>query len=126
VLRLAETFDALGDREMGEQLVRLAERLAAVPETIRKTSPKLLCFEYDYPELSGLRALQQAKRDHAGLPILMLTEYHSEALAGAGGRGGRDGPSHTSRPRIGLCRGLHQPLGQPREVARLSALRGAQ
>lgn len=43
--------------------------------------PKMLFFEYDYPDLYGLNALQQTKLHHPSLPIVMLTEQHSEALA---------------------------------------------
>lgn len=47
---------------------------------IRKTSPTLLCFEYDSPDKFGLSALQQVKRLFPSIPIMMLTEQHSEAL----------------------------------------------
>jgi YesN/AraC family two-component response regulator len=48
---------------------------------IRKTAPHVLCFDYDYPDIPGLKKLQDTKLDHPSLPILMLTEQHSEALA---------------------------------------------
>lgn len=55
------------------------------PETIsdgvKEFSPVALCFEYDYPDLRGLKALQKAKSNFPRLPILMLTEYHPEVLA---------------------------------------------
>lgn len=53
----------------------------AIAKAIGQTSPQLLCFEFDYPDLPKLKALQQTHRVHPTLPILMLTEHHSEALA---------------------------------------------
>jgi len=48
---------------------------------IRKAPPMLLFFEYDYPDISSLSALRQAKHSFPAIPIIMLTEQHSEALA---------------------------------------------
>ena len=48
---------------------------------MRKTTPTLLCFEYDYPDTSGLSALRQARCLFPLMPIIMVTEQHSEALA---------------------------------------------
>lgn len=50
-------------------------------EAIRNATPRVACFEYDRPELPGLQMLQQTKLRFPSLPILMLTEHHSEALA---------------------------------------------
>jgi YesN/AraC family two-component response regulator len=44
-------------------------------------TPAIICFEYDFPDTHGLEALSQTKRDYSAIPILMLTEYHSESLA---------------------------------------------
>lgn len=52
-----------------------------ITSTIQQVAPHLLCFDYDYPDAGGLKALQQTKIYHPSLPILMLTDYHSEALA---------------------------------------------
>lgn len=48
---------------------------------IRKTTPALLCFEFDYPDTTGLSALRQASCSFPSIPIIMVTEQHSEALA---------------------------------------------
>jgi AraC-like DNA-binding protein/CheY-like chemotaxis protein len=52
-----------------------------VCDAIEEERPDVLCFDYDYPGVPELRALQQAKGRYPRLPIVMLTEYHSEALA---------------------------------------------
>jgi YesN/AraC family two-component response regulator len=43
--------------------------------------PDVLCFEYHYPSDAGLTALARTKRDYPKIPIIMVTVYHSEALA---------------------------------------------
>jgi AraC-like DNA-binding protein len=52
-----------------------------VCDAIEEREPDVLCFDFDYPGVPELRALQQAKGRYPHLPVLMLTEYHSEALA---------------------------------------------
>ncbi|MFO7594143.1 MAG: response regulator [Pseudomonadota bacterium] len=41
----------------------------------------IACFEYDYPDVSGLSVLSDIKRDFASVPVMMFTKHHSEALA---------------------------------------------
>lgn len=53
----------------------------AIDCEIREVPPILLFFEYDYPDISSLSALRQAKHSFPAIPIIMLTEQHSEALA---------------------------------------------
>ncbi len=48
---------------------------------MKRSPAELMCFDYDYPDLSGLKALQEAKLHYPSTPIIMLTEQHSEALA---------------------------------------------
>lgn len=62
---------------------RLQHRVGdlALLQGIEKDPPLLACFEYDYPNLSGLKALRATKQAFPTLPILMLTVHHSEALA---------------------------------------------
>ncbi|MDH3645818.1 MAG: response regulator transcription factor [Gammaproteobacteria bacterium] len=60
--------------------------------TIRKNShgsltdteadrPDALCIDYDFPDRPGLEFLEETKRRHPSIPILMLTLQHSEELA---------------------------------------------
>lgn len=56
-------------------------QLGLISAAIQKIRPRLLCFEYDFPNLLGLRVLRQTKLACPSLPILMLTEHHSETLA---------------------------------------------
>lgn len=54
---------------------------ASIAQGIDQSTPLLACFEYDYPNLSGLKSLRATKQAYPSLPILMLTLHHSEALA---------------------------------------------
>jgi YesN/AraC family two-component response regulator len=54
---------------------------AVVSKAVQRIAPNALCFDYDYPDLLGLKALRQIKLDHPSVPIIMLTKRSSEALA---------------------------------------------
>lgn len=49
--------------------------------SIREHNPGFVCVEYDYPDQARLRAIPLVRASFPALPVLMLTEYHSEALA---------------------------------------------
>lgn len=51
------------------------------PHTVVEVAPDLICFEYDYPDLSSLSVMMKTKQDHPSFPVLMFTEQHSEAMA---------------------------------------------
>jgi AraC-like DNA-binding protein len=48
---------------------------------IHDCAPRALCFDFDYPLEAHLGVMQSVKRRHPGLPVLMVTLEHSEALA---------------------------------------------
>ncbi len=52
-----------------------------VSELIAKVLPNALCFVYDYMEVNSLNLLKQTKKPYISLPVLMVTEQHSEVLA---------------------------------------------
>ncbi|GAA0849866.1 hypothetical protein GCM10009113_30260 [Marinobacter szutsaonensis] len=39
------------------------------------------CFEFDFPDISSLSLLSEAKQEHTSVPVVMFTQQHSEALA---------------------------------------------
>jgi len=51
------------------------------PHTIVQIAPDLICFEYDYPDLSSLGIMMKTKQEHPSYPVMMFTEQHSEAMA---------------------------------------------
>jgi AraC-like DNA-binding protein len=61
--------------------IHRVDSTAVVSKAIQGIAPNALCFDYDYPDLSGLKALRQTKLNHPSLPIIMLIEQSSEALA---------------------------------------------
>lgn len=52
-----------------------------VSNVTARESPGLLVFEFDRPDIPSLSSLSSIRRRFAAIPVLMLTEYHSEALA---------------------------------------------
>lgn len=48
---------------------------------IKQHSPVAVCFQYDYPDLSGLLDLRLTKQLLPSVPLLMITQSHSEQLA---------------------------------------------
>jgi YesN/AraC family two-component response regulator len=55
--------------------------MGSLDAAIERVRPSVICFDFDFPSKPGLRTLLQTKQNHAGIPILMLTVQHSEALA---------------------------------------------
>ncbi len=52
-----------------------------ITHTIQQVSPTIIFFDYDYPHKAGLDALRLTKQAFPSIPIIMLTKFHSEALA---------------------------------------------
>jgi two-component system, response regulator YesN len=55
--------------------------IADVFDAIQKWLPWAVCFEYDHPDAPRLEALTETRRRYRSLPVVMVTERHSEALA---------------------------------------------
>lgn len=55
--------------------------LEAIPSAVRGHRPQCLCIEYDYPDQAHLRIVPLVRCEYPALPVLMFTEFHSEALA---------------------------------------------
>jgi len=53
----------------------------AIADVMQSAVPVSLCFEYDYPDIPRLAALQETKLAYPSLPIVMVTRQHSEDLA---------------------------------------------
>ena len=54
---------------------------AQIPGVIEACAPQCVCFEFDEPEPQGINALARTRLEHPGLPVLMLTNRLSEAVA---------------------------------------------
>lgn len=80
-LRVNRQQSSLLNRNATELKIVCITDAEKISVAVRKFTPDIICFEYDYPKYSDLIALQQIKRDFPSIPILMLTEQHSEALA---------------------------------------------
>lgn len=53
----------------------------SIVDAVRSAAPRALCVEFDHPEAAGLKALQATLARFPALPLLMLSEHHSERLA---------------------------------------------
>ncbi len=51
-----------------------------VEKTISLNKPGIICFDFDCPFVQGLSLLRSIKQKFPSIPILMLTEHHSESL----------------------------------------------
>ena len=61
-------------------LARITQ-LAEAPLAIAAHRPHFVGIEYDYPDRARLAAVSWVRRQFPALPVLMFTEYHTEALA---------------------------------------------
>ena len=68
------------DAAWGDGFLRITAP-AAIGPAMQAHRPPFVCVEFDYPDLPRLRVVTQLRRAFSSLPLLMLTEYHSEALA---------------------------------------------
>lgn len=48
---------------------------------IRKQAPLAVLFQFDYPDLPGLASLRETKQQIPSVPVIMITQAHSEQLA---------------------------------------------
>jgi len=53
----------------------------AIPDNVQMLAPQAICFEYDYPDIPRLAALQETKLAYPSIPVVMVTKQHSEDLA---------------------------------------------
>ena len=51
-------------------------------------SPDVVVTDVDMPNLDGIRATEQIRLTHSGLPVVLLTIHTSDALAAVGRRAG--------------------------------------
>lgn len=55
--------------------------ISSLDREIERVDPAIICFDFDFPTKPALKTLQETKKSHASIPVLMLTVQHSEALA---------------------------------------------
>jgi AraC-like DNA-binding protein len=56
-------------------------KIADIFRAIQNWLPWAICFEYDQPDASRLEALTETRRRYRSLPVVIVTERHSEDLA---------------------------------------------
>lgn len=65
----------------GWHQVQAIDRIEEIPGAIRQFRPQLACIEFDYPDAARLRVVSETRQEFPKLPIVMFTQFHSEALA---------------------------------------------
>lgn len=61
--------------------VRVVHHLRDMAVDIQRHHPKIICFDFQAPNSTELFALRECKRLFPSIPIVMITEAHSEMLA---------------------------------------------
>ena len=64
-----------------EWTVSRVSRIDKIDQKMGENPPRVVCFEFDYPDISRLSALRQVRCLFPSTPVIMLTKQHSEALA---------------------------------------------
>lgn len=56
--------------------LQVAHGIDQLTPSLSQNDPDVIVFDFDFPDLEGLRALRKTKQKHMDIPILMLTDYH--------------------------------------------------
>ncbi|MCG6657306.1 DNA-binding response regulator [Halomonas campisalis] len=67
-------------RQQGYYLETVLPGQDPIP-TMQARPPVAACFQFDYPDFEGLASLREAKQASPSVPLLMITQAHSEHLA---------------------------------------------
>jgi AraC-like DNA-binding protein len=62
-------------------LVRVISDSSEIDAAIQELHPRILFFDYDFPDQIGLKTLQNSKARYPATPVVMLTRDHSAELA---------------------------------------------
>ena len=80
-LRLCRARPVAVDGLEARYRVTLVQDPGRLSDAITSARPGIICFEYDYPDIAGLHTLRDTKTSYPPVPILLVTEQHSESLA---------------------------------------------
>ena len=67
-------------RENGFHLMQLRQGDSPL-SVMEREEPLVVCFQFDHPDLPGLAELRMVKERIPSVPVLMVTQAHSESLA---------------------------------------------
>jgi CheY-like chemotaxis protein len=66
--------------EAGFEVEHAVNGLAAL-EAIGREAPDLVLTDLDMPELNGLELVETLRREHASIPVILMTQFGSEEVA---------------------------------------------
>ncbi|MEN9502871.1 MAG: hypothetical protein RI964_2156 [Pseudomonadota bacterium] len=61
--------------------LQMIDQIIDIPSIIQTTHPQILVFEFDRPDVISLQTLSIIHQQFFEIPLIMITQYHSEALA---------------------------------------------
>lgn len=61
--------------------VQVVDRPERASHAIARFRAQLACIEFDYPDAARLKVLTDVRQASPTLPVVMFTQFHSEALA---------------------------------------------
>ncbi|MNO22823.1 Transcriptional regulatory protein DegU [compost metagenome] len=70
ILETAEQFQVIGEAENGEQALSLIDQL----------QPDVILMDLNMPVMSGLETMEQLKKHHCTVPVIILTTYNEDEL----------------------------------------------
>jgi len=79
--RYEKSKPCVEDGLINECEIHLIDSSHSISTAIDSLDPKLICFDYDFPDQYGLDVLQKTKVQYPLLPLLMITDDHSIDLA---------------------------------------------
>jgi len=62
-------------------MVKVISESGEIEAAVQEHHPRILCFDYDFPDQIGLEILQKIKTRCPTIPVVMLTRDHSAELA---------------------------------------------
>src|SRR5206468_266943 len=66
--------------EAGFEVEHAVNGLAAL-QAIGRRAPDLVLTDLDMPEMNGLELVEKMSREHAGIPVILMTQFGSEEIA---------------------------------------------
>jgi YesN/AraC family two-component response regulator len=61
--------------------IRIHRDVEPLRDALPREVPDAICFEFDYPDRTGLQQVQETKHALPQIPMIMVTLQHSESLA---------------------------------------------
>ena len=61
--------------------IRHCDKPDDLDRLLEEYTPDVLCFDFDYPDRTGLQLAQDTKKRYSSIPMILVTLQHSEKMA---------------------------------------------